>query len=37
MAKVLPDSKLRMITCNERSPTNILESGCACERYSTVI
>ena len=37
MAKVLSDLKLRMITCDERSQTNILESGTACERSSTVI
>ena len=35
MAKVLSDLKLRMITCYERSQTNILESGTACERYSS--
>ena len=32
MAKVLPDLKLRMITCNERSQTNVLESGAASEQ-----
>ena len=37
MAKELSDLKVRMSTCNERSQTNILESGTACECCGTVI